>query len=52
VDLKRDVVVVMERPVASAYTDVREYRHGESWTSAALDGAQVDAASVLGPART
>ncbi|HET6765727.1 MAG TPA: Uma2 family endonuclease [Longimicrobiaceae bacterium] len=52
VDLKRDVVLVMRQPAASAYLDVREYRHGESWTSPALDGTEVEAATVLGPPRT
>jgi len=52
VDLKRDVVLVMQEPAASAYLDAREYRHGESWTSPALDGAEIEAASVLGPPRT
>jgi Uma2 family endonuclease len=49
VDLKRDMVVVMQRPVGAEFTDVREYRHGERWDSPGLGGAMIEATAVLGP---
>lgn len=50
VNLKRDTVVVFRSPRKSEYTEVWDYRRGQSWTSPALGGREVRAEDVLGPA--
>ena len=50
VDLTRDAVVVFRSPESGRYTDVSDYRRGQSWTSPALGGREVRVEDVLGPA--
>lgn len=50
VDVSRSAVLVHELPVSGEYTQVREYRHGQAFRSAALDGRDVHVEEVLGPA--
>lgn len=50
VDVNRPAVLVHQQPVGGEYTDVREYRHGQAFTSPALGGREVSVEEVLGPA--
>lgn len=50
VDAGRRVVIVHRAPEGGRYTEEREYRAGESWTSPALGGREVRVEDVLGPA--
>jgi Uma2 family endonuclease len=49
-DLKRSRVVILRNPVGSQYTEVREYRQGDRFTSPALKDAEVEVLALLGPA--
>jgi Uma2 family endonuclease len=51
VDLKRDMVIVARNPVASQYTDVREYRRGDTWRTPEVLAGEIRGEDVLGPAR-
>lgn len=50
VDAGRAVVVVHLDPVGGEYTSVREYGRGDSWVSPGMEGREVRADEVLGPA--
>lgn len=50
VDVNRPAVLVHQAPVGGEYTDVRQYRHGQAFSSPALDGRAVRVDEVLGPA--
>ena len=50
VDVNRPSVLVHQQPVGGEYTDVREYRHGQVFSSPALGGREVRVEEVLGPA--
>jgi Uma2 family endonuclease len=50
VDLRRGAVVVYRAPADGDYREERQYRPGESWISASLDGREIRAEDVLGPA--
>lgn len=49
VDVNRPAVVVHQAPIGGEYSDVREYRHGQSFPSPALEGREVPVEAVLGP---
>jgi Uma2 family endonuclease len=49
VDVNRPAVLVHQAPVGGQYTDVREYRHGQAFSSPGLGGREVRAEEVLGP---
>lgn len=49
VNVNRPAVVVHHAPVGGEYTDVREYQHGQSFSSPALGGREVRVEEVLGP---
>jgi Uma2 family endonuclease len=49
VDVNRPAVLVHQVPVGGEYTDVREYRHGQTFASPALDGRAGGVEEVLGP---
>ncbi|HEU0016309.1 MAG TPA: Uma2 family endonuclease [Longimicrobium sp.] len=48
-DLNEPRVIVHQKPVGGEYTEVRDYRHGESFRSSALEGHPVTVEDVLGP---
>lgn len=48
VDLPHDIVVVFTSPEAGRYTEMRDYRRGESWTSPGLGGREVKTEDWLG----
>jgi len=50
VDVNRPAVLVHQQPVGGEYTDVREYRHGQAFSSPALGEREVRVEEVLGPA--
>lgn len=50
VDVNRPGVVVHLAPVGGEYTHVRQYRHGQAFSSPALGGREVQVEEVLGPA--
>ena len=49
VDAKRGAVTVYAGPAGGKYTQEHEYRRGQSWSSAALDGRQIRTDDVVGP---
>jgi len=49
VDLPRDSVAVFRLPESGRYTEVRDYRRGESFVSPGLGGREVRVKDVLGP---
>jgi Uma2 family endonuclease len=49
VDVNRPAVLVHQQPVGGEYTDVREYRHGQVFSSPALGAREVRVEEVLGP---
>jgi Uma2 family endonuclease len=49
VDVNRPSVLVHQAAIRGEYTDVREYRHGQVFSSPALDGREVRVEEVLGP---
>lgn len=49
VDVNRPAVLVHQQPVGGEYTDVREYRHGQVFSSPALGEREVRVEEVLGP---
>ena len=50
VNVTRESVSVHLQPLGGEYTDVHEYRRGESWQSPALDDRTVEVEEVFGPA--
>jgi Uma2 family endonuclease len=50
VDVNRPAVLVHQQPIGGEYTDIREYRHGQAFSSPALDAREVRVEEVLGPA--
>lgn len=48
VDLGRNVIIVSQNPVGGQYLDVREYGRGDTWQSAALGGAEIEVADIIG----
>jgi Uma2 family endonuclease len=49
VNVNRPAVLVHQAPIGGEYTDVREYRHGQAFSSPALGGREVRVEEVLGP---
>jgi Uma2 family endonuclease len=49
-DVNRPAVLVHQMPVSGEYTQVGEYRHGQTFRSPALGGREVRVEQVLGPA--
>lgn len=49
-DVNRPGVIVHQKPASGEYTDVRQYRHGQAFSSPALQGREVRVEDVLGPA--
>lgn len=49
VDVSRPAVLVHQTPVGGEYSQVREYTHGQSFASSALEGRDVRVEEVLGP---
>lgn len=49
VDVNRPAVLVHTAPVSGEYTRIREYRHGQSFASPALEERNVRVDEVLGP---
>lgn len=50
VDVNRSAVLLHRQPVGGEYTEVREYRHGQVFSSPALGEREVRVEEVLGPA--
>lgn len=50
VDVNRPGVIVHLAPAGGGYRDVRQYRHGQVFSSPALGGREVRVEEVLGPA--
>ena len=49
VDVHRRTVIVHADPVGGEYTNVREFRRGDAWSSPGLGGREVRGEDVLGP---
>lgn len=52
VDLDRPAVIVQEAPLGGEYSTIREYRHGDAFSSFALAGREVRLEEVLGPSQS
>jgi Uma2 family endonuclease len=49
VNVNRPAVIVHQAPVGGEYSHVREYRHGQAFSSPALESREVSVEAVLGP---